>query len=119
MHVRGEGGSSTPLHHSTYSQAFPLAGDSQTLSRHGVLRQGQGEVLPSSSSSRTPPPLAPCHGGSPQERERLYILVHQTQWRWQCQQPLPYPDFDLPHEWHLDPHRILVLVVVGVGIASC
>ena len=37
--------------------------------------------------------------------------MHQAEWHWQHRQPLPYPDVMLPHNWHLDPERIPVLVV--------
>ena len=74
----------------------------------------KGRFSAGASSSRGQPatsPSARC-GTPPRERERLYIPVHQARWHWQYRQPVPYPDVNLPHGWHLDPQRIPIPVAL-------
>ncbi|KAE8790129.1 hypothetical protein D1007_35646 [Hordeum vulgare] len=34
--------------------------------------------------------------------------VHQAGWHWEHRVLLSYPNVTLPHDWHMDPKRILV-----------
>ena len=74
--------------------------------------KGRGKLTPGASSSHGSPALSlpPPRRGSPPERQRLYIPVHQARWHWQYRQPMPYPDVNLPHGWHMDPQHIPIPV---------
>ena len=63
-----------------------------------------------SSRKGKAPALAtlPAPSRAPRQRQRINVSVHQAEWHWQHCVPLSYPDATLPHDWHLDPERILV-----------
>nr|CDM80777.1 unnamed protein product [Triticum aestivum] len=65
--------------------------------------KGKAPVVPFPAEF-TPPPPAPARW----QRQRVNVPVHQAEWHWRQRVPLPYPDVTLPHNWHLDPERILV-----------
>ena len=81
----------------------------------GSFSNGKGKLTPDASLSRTPPPPPPLRGRPPGKRERLYVPMHQARWHWRYRQPVPYQDVNLPHGWHLGPHRIQLLAVPPVG----
>ncbi|KAE8785410.1 hypothetical protein D1007_40899 [Hordeum vulgare] len=54
---------------------------------------------------------SPARHGSPLTLEWLYKLVHQARGHKQHRRPLQYLDVNLPHRWHLDPHRIPIAIV--------
>lgn len=80
----------------------------------GFFGKGKSKLDVGAGSSRTPSPAPPSRASELEPRaarrrrprDRLYIPVNRVRWHWYYHQP--WPGINLPHGWHLDPHRILV-----------
>ena len=74
----------------------------------GLFGSSSGKGKAPARHSPSLPAILPAPLRAPRQRQRINVPVHQAEWHWQHHVPLPYPNATLPHDWHLDPERILV-----------